>query len=272
MKTKSTLSTGEFARLCKTTKETLFHYDRENILRPKFVSGNGYRRYSIEQYFDFDLISILKDTGSSLKEIRAYLQDMDDRDFLSLLEAKRVVVKKERERLEQREMTLRGIAAVIREVLDFTFDTFMVLEQEEDRLEVLPTQAALSETREEHVGRWIKYLDFYKNEKRTPRYPFGIIVSQEDVARGRYLERYFFSRATRATPLSRLHVKPKGKYAVIAHKGSEETHREVFLELLRHLQAEGLNMAGDVYIYDMMSYTAQGAGGIFTAKYCILVT
>ncbi len=29
---KTFLKTGEFARLCRTTKETLFHYDREGIL------------------------------------------------------------------------------------------------------------------------------------------------------------------------------------------------------------------------------------------------
>lgn len=41
MKTETFLKTGEFARLCHTTKETLFHYDREGILRPRYVSENG---------------------------------------------------------------------------------------------------------------------------------------------------------------------------------------------------------------------------------------
>lgn len=271
MKKKSTLSTGEFAKLCKTTKETLFHYDRENLLKPKFVSDNGYRRYGVEQYFDFDLISILKDAGSSLQEIKAYLRDMNDKDFLALLEAKRVVVKKERERLEQREITLQDMAAVIREVLDFTFDTFMVLEQEEEHLEAHPTRAGLSETKDETVSRWIEYFDSYKEEKRTPRYPLGILVSQEDAMQGRYLERYFFNRATPATPPSRLHVRPKGTYAVIAHKGSEQTHRKVYAELLRKIQAEGLSITGNAYIYDMMSYTTQGNEGVFAAKYCVRI-
>ena len=62
MKTETFLKTGEFARLCHTTKETLFHYDREGILRPRYVSENGYRRYGVEQYFDFDLITLLKET------------------------------------------------------------------------------------------------------------------------------------------------------------------------------------------------------------------
>ena len=50
MKNEKFLKTGEFARLCHTTKETLFHYDREGILKPRHVSGNGYRRYGLEQF------------------------------------------------------------------------------------------------------------------------------------------------------------------------------------------------------------------------------
>ena len=30
-------TTGEFAKLCHTTKETLFHYDSIGLLKPKIV-------------------------------------------------------------------------------------------------------------------------------------------------------------------------------------------------------------------------------------------
>ena len=44
----SVFTTGEFAKLCNTTKETLFHYDKIGILKPKFIKRNGYRYYSAE--------------------------------------------------------------------------------------------------------------------------------------------------------------------------------------------------------------------------------
>lgn len=85
MKNEKFLKTGEFARLCHTTKETLFHYDREGILKPRHVSGNGYRRYDLEQFFDFDMISLLKETGSTLGEIRACREMRDPSAYLRLL-------------------------------------------------------------------------------------------------------------------------------------------------------------------------------------------
>ncbi len=51
------LTTGQFAKLCGTQKGTLFFYDSEGLLKPKYVSENGYRRYGAEQFFDFDLSS-----------------------------------------------------------------------------------------------------------------------------------------------------------------------------------------------------------------------
>ncbi len=265
------LSTGKFARLCKTTKETLFHYDRENLLKPKYVFDNGYRGYGLEQYYDFDMISVLKETGSSLKEIKAYFQDMNRGDILTLLEAKRLVVRQERKRLAQREMMLEDMAALTREALSFDYDTFTVLAQDEERLEVVPTEAALIDSASEFVTQLAEYGNFYAKLKRIPRYPFGMIINQQDALQGKYRERYFFGRATRSTPRSHLHVKPKGRYAIVAHKGTMQTHLDVFTEFLRLINNADLTVAGNVYVYDMMSYLLQGGGERYAVKYCVLV-
>lgn len=271
MKKKSTLTTGEFARLCKTTKETLFHYDRESLLKPKYVSENGYRRYGVEQFLDFDMITILKETGSTLKEIREYMQNMDAEEFLSLLEAKKLVVKRERERLAQREMMLRDMAAGTREALDIAYDTFTVQRQAEERLEVFQTDPVPSESTPEYIERYAKYVEFYGKGNRVPRYTFGVILERDDILSKQYLERYFFSWANRATPRDLLHIKPEGNYAVLAHKGSVQSHLLAFDRLLRQIQAAGLSVAGNAYVYDMMSYVLLGVGEKYAVKYCVHV-
>lgn len=271
MSKKHMLTTGEFAKLCKTTKQTLFHYDKENLLKPKYVSENGYRHYGMEQFFDFDLITMLKETGSSLKEIRTYFRNMNGADFLSLLEAKCIVVKKERERLAQREMRLRNMVVCTREALDFAYDKFMIQEQQEERLEAFPMNFSPLETMPEFVERFVGYVEFYQTQERVPLLPFGFILSQEEVSRERLFARYFFSRATRSTPRSLLRVKPKGKYAVIAHKGTAQSHLHTFNELLRQIKIADLVVAGDSYAYDMMNDIFQKPSESFALKYCISV-
>lgn len=268
---KKFLTTGDFAKLCKTTKETLFHYDRENLLKPRYVSEKGYRYYGVEQFYDFNIILTFKETGSSLKEIKAYISNRDGEMFLAQLEGKLRIVKKERTKLAQREAMLRDLAAGAREALHFPYDTFMVLEQEEERLEIVATAATTEDSETDFVERLAEYIDFYDQRERTPRGPFGVLLEEEDVRKGRYLERYFFSRATRATPHSMLHIKPSGRYAVLAHQGDVASHLHAYAELLRQIRASGLSVAGNCYYYDMMSYVLQSMHGTYRAKFCVLV-
>ena len=78
-------TSGQFARLCHTTKETLFHYDRLGLLRPQYKGENGYRYYDIRQFLQFDMITLFKETGTPLKDMSACLVAAAEGDILPLL-------------------------------------------------------------------------------------------------------------------------------------------------------------------------------------------
>lgn len=81
-------TTSEFAKVCGVTKHTLFHYDDIGILKPEIVKENGYRYYSYKQFYTFDIIAVLKGTGTPLNEIKEYIQDQNTLHFLSMLKQK----------------------------------------------------------------------------------------------------------------------------------------------------------------------------------------
>ncbi|MEI2356345.1 MerR family DNA-binding transcriptional regulator, partial [Mesobacillus zeae] len=64
------LTTGEFAKLCKVNKQTLFYYDQIGLLSPILKDEKGYRFYSIRQLELFIVIGLLKDFGMSLNDIQ----------------------------------------------------------------------------------------------------------------------------------------------------------------------------------------------------------
>jgi DNA-binding transcriptional MerR regulator len=268
---KRLLTTGEFAKLCGTQKGTLLFYDKEGLLKPKHVSENGYRYYDIDQYFEFDLLSMLKEVGSSLKEIQTHLRHMDGEGFMSFLEEKQVTVKRELNRLRQRALMLGDMAECLREALNFDYDVLIVEQQEEERLEVTPTGVTPSESRWEFILRFAEHNDVYKQQEQKPRFPFGFILGQDDVRRGSHLERYSFHRARRTTPRSRLHVKPEGKCATLAHKGTDETHRQALVGMLEKIDSAGMAIKSDIYVYDMMSYVIKETGDSYAVKYCVLL-
>ena len=76
---------GQFAKYCKTTKETLRHYDKIGLLKPEKTGENGYHYYSARQLIKFTLISSLKTTGCSLDEINKYISKPETGNFKKLL-------------------------------------------------------------------------------------------------------------------------------------------------------------------------------------------
>lgn len=257
--------------MCRTAKGTLLFYDKEGLLKPKHVSENGYRRYEVEQYFEFELLSMLKEVGSSLKEIKTHVRHMDGEDFLSFLEEKQIAAVRELNRMRQRTLMLGDMAECLREALHFEYDVLSVKQQVAERLEVTPTGASPSESKWELVQRFVEYNDVYEKQEQKPRAPFGIILGLDDVRRGNHLERYTFHRARRTTPRSRLHVRPEGKWAILAHKGTDETHRQALTGMLKKIDAAGMTIKSDIYVYDMMIYVTQEIGDCYALKYCVLV-
>lgn len=84
------LRSGQFARLCRTTKDTLRHYEDIGLLTPAFTAQNGYKNYFPDQTMDFMLISSLRDAGCSLADIKRFLEG--DKGELREVMAERVEV------------------------------------------------------------------------------------------------------------------------------------------------------------------------------------
>ena len=105
---KGWLTSGAFAALCGTTKETLRHYKDVGLLLPAYQGDNGYFYYDVEQFYDFYAISIFRQTGTPLEEIRRCLQGQNTAKTLELLREQRVRLEAERQKLEHMDFVLSG--------------------------------------------------------------------------------------------------------------------------------------------------------------------
>lgn len=265
------LTTGAFAQLCGTRKGTLLFYDKEGLLKPKYISENGYRRYGIEQYFEFALLSLLKETGSSLKEIKKHLHYMDGEEFIDFLEERHGSVKKELHTLKQRNIMLRDMISCLRESIQFQYDILMIQHHDEELFEIMPTGSKPSESQAEAIHRFINYNNYIINQEEMPRYPFGVILDLQNVRQDNYVETYYFYKKRKCTPRSSLHCKREGMYAVMGHKGTDATHRKSLRTMIDKIESSGMTIKSDIYIYDMMSYILREDEDIYAQKYCVAV-
>ena len=107
------MKTSEFAHLCRTTKDTLIHYDRIDILKPARVTDAGYRLYRPEQFFFFSVIALLQQADMSLADIRSITNKRHEGEVLQVIEERTMALQHKIKRLEAADQLMRAITACI---------------------------------------------------------------------------------------------------------------------------------------------------------------
>lgn len=256
MGNKKFLTTGQFAELCGTTKETLFHYDRTGILKPKYVSANGYRRYLAEQFFEFDLIWVLKEAGSSLQDIKGYLAKVDVEHFLATLDEKALRLREQQRHLAERLEMLEHILKVTRSALTDDYGRIKVERRQEEQLIV--SELNLEKGQKMSWDDTAEYLSGHFNLCAslgvTVIFPVGSIIPASSLQEGVFTESHFFSPAGRPVPDAHSLIKPEGDYATILHRGGYDRLIEDLPGFIVQMEKRGLEVIGRAYIYALLSY------------------
>ena len=268
---KSFLKIGEFARVCHTTKDTLLHYDRKGLLRPAYVSENGYRRYSMRQFFDFDLISLLKETGSTLEEIRKCRESCGDEGYLGLVTERIAVLEREQERMEHRLSMLRGLADLGEKARCATYDRLFFERREALEIRVYPVDSDKIAVRESSAECYSECLMRSLMEGNSIDPPLGVIIPEDCACRGEFRIASMFTAAWRDVGRERAGRMESGRYACLFHRGDMQSHEEAFIRMTAELSARGERACGPVYAFDQMNYVLGDTGEEYIAEYLVMV-
>ena len=126
------LTTGEFAKICNVKKHTLFHYDDIGLLKPDYYDENGYRFYSYSQLNLFYFISMMKELGMSLDEIKFYLNSRTPEQMEELFTSKINQISNEIKRLKENKRILKSRIDKIQYASEVKIDKIYKEYQEEE--------------------------------------------------------------------------------------------------------------------------------------------
>ena len=84
----------EFSKLTGVTVRALHYYDGQDILKPHHKSDSGYRYYSLTELATLKKISVLKDLGFNLQQIKTILLS-DTADWAYYLKLQATAVEQE---------------------------------------------------------------------------------------------------------------------------------------------------------------------------------
>ncbi|MDL0186524.1 MerR family transcriptional regulator, partial [Clostridioides difficile] len=112
---KQYFTTGEFAKLCGISKQTLIFYDKIGIFSPEYKDKNNYRYYSVYQYDTLDILQSLREIGMSLEEIKEYIQNRTPQLCVKML-------KEEEKKIREKIKKLRKISSKMQNRINITVE------------------------------------------------------------------------------------------------------------------------------------------------------
>ncbi|MCF0145798.1 MAG: MerR family transcriptional regulator [Eubacterium sp.] len=107
-----TIQSGDFARICGTTRDTLRYYEKQQLLIPWKDPENGYHYYSYAQIGSFYFISTFRIAGSPTREIRDYLLNANQAGFIPQMGIQIEELKRQRADLDRKIRQLSGVVAL----------------------------------------------------------------------------------------------------------------------------------------------------------------
>lgn len=249
-------TTGEFAKLCKVTKQTLFHYDQVGIFSPEIKGENDYRYYSYNQLEVFAVISMLKEMEMPLKDIKRYLDYRSPQALIHLLAEQEIEIEKKMEELEW----LREFVKTKSKITTFGMHAIpgmVIIETLEEDYMILTSYSGSSEDKDVSAGI-IKHLNFCHSQDIYSAYSIGCMLSTENIPiNDDYGYSHFYTRLSKDDYNYYYHLpneeksiittKPAGKYASICHKGGYASIHTDYLKLAEYVKTHGLTMGSYFY-------------------------
>lgn len=246
-------SSGEFAKLCNVSKHTLFYYDEIGLFSPEIIDSNGYRYYSVNQYDTFDVITIFKDLGMPLKDIKSYLDNRSPNELISLLKSQNEIISKKINDLEKIQKLIESKIEVTKSASTVNKDKFDILNIAQDEYFVISEDAI--KTDDLNITKYIANLINLCNEKKLfAHYSMVGIHHKQDITNCNYIKYSNFGikidDCNNDFSLT-YHKKPKGLYLTAYHAGSFDTIGETYEKLKQYANEENL-LLGDFFYEELL--------------------
>lgn len=245
------LTTGEFAKLCKVNKQTLFYYDQIGLLSPILKTEKGYRYYSIHQIELFFVIDLLKDLDMSLNDIQLYMLNKSPERYLSLMYQKKKEIVKKRQEIEMKEKFIEAQIGLMEEALHLDFHRVTLEPLPEATLYLSKNIENITE--EEFVEVVSDFINELNESHLDTGYPIGVITKREQILKGEFTNySYLYMEQPNPKEGHPYFKSVKGNFIIGYHTGDENTIPDTYKRLF--LEMERLNVTIGEYVFEEYIY------------------
>lgn len=247
--------TGTFAKLCNTTKDTLFHYDHIGILKPVLVKTNGYRYYTLNQVYLFDLIVTLKEVGLSLEEIHAYIKRRNTENFVTMLKEKDAQLHQEIKTLTRRRKLLQNTLKLTE--ISFDAEENKILFKDYEEMYFILSEKITNNDDKNTFEILSNYFEYVYKNNYYDDFIIGEIVPEESIIKETFNVTYLTSQINHAVRSKYLHIRPAGTYAIKYIRNSYDNLKQEYKKFCCELSSSNIKTTGPIYQNDITSYLSE---------------
>lgn len=239
------LTISEMAHLCRTTKDTLYFYERKGYLKPYFIDDNGYRYYDRNNFYTMDMFLSLREAGSSVEEIGNYLKSPGPEAYLEHMKKKRDDIRRKIHEL----MTLEGRIA---EGIALTQEG-LYRKPGEIFIEYMPKQFLLYKFCADHdnpktSGECFRsVLQAAKDLKVPYDFHLSAFISKERFATANFYPDYYYVSSPIEITGEDVIERPAGKFVSFIHEGKYNDSVIHYPEMIKFIEENNLRIIGNTY-------------------------
>lgn len=269
MKSEIYFTTGDFAKLCEVTKQTLFHYDHIGLLEPHHKDKKGYRYYSYTQFDTMYVIESLKEMEMPLREIKNFISVTTPDTMIELFKEKSRQISEKINNLASIQNTIEKKILITEQAKSTDFNEIVLTEA---GAEYLYLSAPLLNYDDDENKAAIS--DFYKVCMRElhEKYSIGAMMKIEDAA-NRKIEsfEYLFAKTdyTDALPLIK---KDKTMWVIGYHTGQYENVAVTFDAIFDFIEKKKLTPVDYLYAEPILDRISVNDSGKYVTQIAVPVT
>lgn len=263
---------GEFAKLFGISKQTLMYYERKHIFKPAQIDSNGYRYYSMQQYFDFDIICNLHKLGVPLKKIAVY---MTERNTENLQQIYTDLQSDYRYRIAILERNIQSLQAKIERLRSNSNIHKKCFSLEQKNVEYLVAHPfPQSPSLKKNLQLIARHNYQFNLAEILNEYLMGYIVPQNKFLNGTLQDiSHIFTRVVSPEGYRNIRVRSAGVYAsVISPFGYHTEYKELIAELAKFIKDNDFIPASDLYIEPLRNYWSTTKENEYITKISVLAT
>ena len=258
---------NEFARFSRTTRDTIMHYDKIDLLTPVARGENNYRYYSSGQLAVVNVIRTLQELGMSLEEIKN-LKDHRTPDFAySVFDQQ---IKKIDQKIDGW-VKARNLLYTLNKIIESAAN----VDENEITVKFIPAEAiVLGGLNDYSRGRndYDAIINFYQDiSHKYPdldlNYPVWGLFSEERIKRFDFVwpDRYYFYN-----PEGR-EKKPASLYAIGYSRGDYGKNTAVYPRIIEFIERNNYEISGDAYEEYLLNEVCMHDNSNYLARVMIAV-